>query len=128
MKDFFLYLGLGLLLTHELDAISNHEWRVLPLIRVLPDDVGLGVFVALHVPIFALLIAGIASARPRIRSATRFGVALFLAIHGALHFLFMEHPAYEFQSTLSNTLIFGGAICGAAYLGWELLDRGRMAD
>lgn len=127
MKDLFIYLGLGMLLTHELDAVSNHEWRVLPLIRVLPDDVGLAVFVGLHVPIFALLIAGVASRSDRVRSLTRLGVALFLAIHGVLHLLFMDHPAYEFPSTLSNTLIFGGAICGVAYLVLETLDRKAAA-
>jgi hypothetical protein len=125
MKDLFLYLGLGMLLTHELDAVASHEWRILPLVRGLPDDVGMGVFVALHVPVFALLIAGVASTRPRIRSLTRLGVALFLAIHGALHLLFMDHPAYEFSSTLSNTLIFGGAACGILYLGRGLLERSK---
>ena len=127
MKDLFLYLGLGTLLTHELDAVTNHEWRVLPLIRLLPDDVGLDVFVAMHVPIFALLIAGIASTRPRIRSLTRIGVALFLAIHGVLHVLFMDHPAYEFPSTLSNTLIFGGAFCGLVYLVWDFPGRKNVS-
>lgn len=53
MKKFVFYLGLSMLLTHELDAMSNHEWRVLPFLRVLPDDIGMLIFVAIHIPILA---------------------------------------------------------------------------
>lgn len=125
MRDLAFYLGLGALMTHELDAVGNHEWRVLPLVRALPDDAGLAVFVALHVPVFALLVAGVASTKPGIRSGTRIGVALFLVIHALLHLLFSGHPAYEFHSVLSETLIFGGAVCGAVYIAIEA--RGRRA-
>jgi hypothetical protein len=126
MRNLAFYLGLGALLTHELDAVANHEWRVLPLVRTLPDDVGLTVFVALHVPIFALLVAGVASTKPGIRDGTRIGVALFLVIHALLHLLFSDHPAYEFHSILSDVLIFGGAACGAVYI--ALQARGRRAS
>ena len=68
MKKFTFYLGLSTLLTHELDAMSNHEWRVLPLIRVLPDNIGMLVFVAINVPIASGLMALVARAKPRIPS------------------------------------------------------------
>ena len=51
------------------------------------------------------------------------GVALFLVIHALLHLLFSDYPAYEFHSILSDALIFGGAVCGAAYI--ALRARGR---
>ena len=44
MKDTVFYLGLGTLFTHELDAMPNHEWRVMPLLGRLPDDTGMLVF------------------------------------------------------------------------------------
>ncbi|MEM7707118.1 MAG: DUF6713 family protein [Pseudomonadota bacterium] len=37
MKDILFYLGLALLLTHEMDAMLNHEWLVLPLTSFLTD-------------------------------------------------------------------------------------------
>ena len=35
MKDVIFYLGLGAPLTHELDAMTDHEWRVLPLYHLV---------------------------------------------------------------------------------------------
>ena len=119
MKDIVFYVGLGTLLTHELDAMPNHEWRVLPLIRELPDDMGMMVFVAAHVPLFAALIALVASLKPRTRALSRSGVCIFLIVHGLLHVLFIAHPDYEFASLMSQTLIFGGSILGAAYLAMD---------
>ena len=123
MKAIVFYLGLGSLLAHELDAIPNHEWRVLPLIRALPDDMAMQVFIAAHVPLFAILVAMIASDNPRIRNNSRAAVSAFLLIHGLLHALFTGHPAYEFSSVVSNLLIFGGAVLGALYLILEGRDR-----
>ena len=36
---------MGTLFTHELDAMLNHEWRVLPLTSWLSDEIGMIVFV-----------------------------------------------------------------------------------
>ena len=40
MKKIILYLGVGALFTHELDAMTNHEWRVLPLTSFLGEELG----------------------------------------------------------------------------------------
>jgi hypothetical protein len=121
IKDTVFYVGLGALMTHELDAMTNHEWRVLPLIRELPDDLARIVFVAAHVPLFAVVVAWIASTAARTRLRARVAVATFLVLHGGLHAIYTGHESYEFASPLSNTLIFGGAVFGAVYL---LLERG----
>ena len=116
MKDIVFYLGFGTLSTHELDAIINHEWRIIPFIRALPEDTGMIVFVVAHIPIFALLLALISSNNSRIRRLSRLGFVLFLVLHGILHILFKAHAAYEFESLLSNILIYGGAFLGILYL------------
>ena len=123
MKETAFYLGLGALLTHELDAMSNHEWRLLPGLGGLPDDTAMTVFVALHVPLFALLIGLVASTRPGVRRVSRLVVAGFLVVHAGLHLWFTGRPEYEFSSLLSETLIFGGALCGALYLVLATRDR-----
>ena len=123
MRKFIFYLGLSTLLTHELDAVANHEWRVLPLLRALPDDIGMLVFVVSHIPIFMGLIALVSSPHSKTRALTRLGVSTFLVVHGLLHFLFVGCPNYEFSSLLSESLIFGGAGFGAGYLALEGRDR-----
>lgn len=123
MKEIVFYLGLGTLFTHELDAVFNHEWRVMPLVRVLPEDIGAMVFVAAHLPLFAGVMALVSGTTPRMRRNSRFGIGIFLVVHALLHTLFRSHPAYEFSSILSNSLIFGGAILGIVYLILEGIER-----
>lgn len=123
MRDCALYLCIGTLFTHELDAVPNHEWRSLPLLQLLPDETGMVVFVAAHVPLFALLIALVASRNSRTRLFSQAGICGFVVVHGVLHALSVGQPAYEFSSVLSNSLIFGGSAFGAAYLLMEARQR-----
>ena len=123
MKNLIFYLGLATLFTHEIDAMPNQEWTVLPLVRTLPDDIGMVVFILAHIPLFALLIALVASTNRQTRKKSRLVISGFLVLHGGLHALFMHHPDYEFSSLLSNSLIFGAAVLGALYLGLEYWTR-----
>jgi hypothetical protein len=116
MRDMAFYLGLGSLFTHEIDAVPNHEWRGLPLLASLPDDTAMWVFIAAHVPLFAILIALVASNDQRVRGLSRIGISVFLVVHGLLHALSSGEPTYEFSSRLSHLLIFGGSVLGALYL------------
>ncbi len=34
IRNVAFYCGFGALFTHELDAMTNHEWRVLPLVEL----------------------------------------------------------------------------------------------
>ena len=116
IKSTVFYVGLALLFTHELDAMPNHEWQVLPVLRNLTDSVGEATFVLAHIPIFAIVIACIASLNINIRSMARDIACAFLILHAFLHFAFSGHPAYQFNSVLSNSLIYGAALCGIAFL------------
>lgn len=116
MKSIVFYLGLSLLFTHELDAMPNHEWRVLPLLRSLADSAGEVAFVLAHIPIFAIVLACIASLNLNTRSMARDIASGFLILHALLHFAFSGHPSYRFNSALSTSLIYGAALCGLSYL------------
>lgn len=123
MKEIVFYLGLGTLFTHELDAVANHEWRVLPLLRMLPEDVGMVVFVVAHIPLFAILVAMTARQNASTRTVWRIGVSVFLVAHAVLHFLFRNDPGYEFSTLLSNLLVYGGAALGIVHLLLQLQFR-----
>lgn len=116
MKNNIFYLGFGLLCTHELDAIVNNEWQILPLTNWLPIEYGQSVFILFHIPLFSFLVAMISSQNQLVRNRTKFGISVFLVAHGLLHTAYMSHQNYEFESVLSNFLIFGGAITGITYL------------
>lgn len=116
IKSTLFYVGLALLFTHELDAMPNNEWQVLPLLRNLTDSVGEATFVLAHIPIFVIVIACIASLNLNIRSMARDIACAFLILHAFLHFVFSGHPAYQFNSLLSTSLIYGAALCGLSFL------------
>jgi hypothetical protein len=123
MKSMIFYLGMGTLFTHELDAMANHEWRVIPLLNWLPDSYGMNVFLLLHIPLFAILVSLVASSNPTLRFRSRLGISLFLVIHALLHLLFIGSIGYEFVSAWSNSLIFGGALLGFLYLVIEFMEH-----
>ena len=116
MRQVIFYLGLGTLFTHELDAMTSREWRLIPILNSLPEDLGLTTFVLVHIPLFAGIVALIATKDDKTRSLSRIVVSLFLLLHAVLHFWFSFNPNYEFVSALSNWLIFGGALFGVIYL------------
>lgn len=121
IKNIIFYIGMSTFFTHELDALINHEWRLLPIIGWLTDEYGEIAFVFMHIPLFAILIALVASTNDKIRIRSRFGISIFFIIHGLLHVVYMGNTNYEFSSPLSSILIFGGAILGAFFLILELM-------
>lgn len=127
MKNTSFYLGIALLFTHELDAMPNHEWRVLPGLGMLPDAVGETAFLIAHVPLFAVVIAFIASLNLRARATARGIAGGFLIVHAAAHYLFSGSAAYEFSSLISSVLIYGAAVCGIAYFVLGRLENDSIA-
>ena len=120
------YIGLACLFTHELDAITHSEWRLLLGLRSLPDPTtAASTFVALHVPLFFLILWLSHHPAQRLANGTRLVVAAFMIVHGVLHFALSASPQYTFEGSLSNILIFGAAVSGAAYLATCWSERRR---
>ena len=116
------FLMLAFLFTHEIDAAFRHEWRVLPITNFLPDEIGREIFIWAHVPLFAGIMRAGENHRLRI------GLAAFCVIHVGLHWIFRNHPAYEFNNASSWGLILAAGVSGAAFLvAHRLEERGRLA-
>jgi hypothetical protein len=49
-------------------------------------------------------------------------ISIFLVIHAVLHVWFTNDIAYEFASTVSNVLIFGGALFGGLHVAAHYRD------
>ena len=110
------YLAMGFFMTHELDAVASHEWRILPLTAWMPDETGYHFFVLAHIPLVALMFFLISNANQKIQSRSKVWISLFLIAHGILHLLYVDHAHYEFNSFMSSLLIFGASICALAFL------------
>lgn len=116
LYDLLFCIGLALLLTHEMDAMTHAEWRLLPGLSWMDDQAGLFYFVVLHVPLFTLILWLTASTSTKFRGLAQAAVDGFLIIHVGLHTLLSSHPLYEFDSTLSLSLIYGAGLFGGLHL------------
>lgn len=113
MADWAYVIMLGFLVSHELDAVRRHEWRVLPLFSALPEWLSEQVFIWGHLPIFALLF-GFGGFNPM--STIALCLSAFAIVHVFLHILFRQHAQYEFHSASSWALIIGMGVSGALHL------------
>ena len=101
---------------HEMDAIDKKEWRLLFVLRRVPDEGALRWFILFHLPLFVGLLA-LAAASPS--TATRWiegGVDAFLITHAILHERFSHKGDESFTTPFSRALIWSAAAFGALHL------------
>ena len=113
---FLYYVAFAGFIAHELDAVDKHEWRLLFVLRRLPDEAARRVFVLLHVPLFAVLLWLAGHPDAAVRFWTMLSFDAFLIVHAALHWRLSGDPRYEFNTGHSRLLIFGTAALAAAHL------------
>lgn len=113
MASVAFHLMLAFMIAHELDAVRRHEWRLLPLMRRLPEDWARTLFVWAHVPlaliIFQLVLAGKSATGSILLSA-------FAIVHVGLHWVFRNDPANEFTGPTSIAFIVLAGVFGAMHL------------
>jgi hypothetical protein len=109
-------LAITLLLTHELDAVARSEWRILPILRAMPEPLAAHAFIVGHVPLFVIL--GWLATHPdlTVRHATELVISAFCVVHAGLHWLLRNHPANSFGNRTSQILIWSCASAGALNL------------
>jgi hypothetical protein len=116
MNNLLFYLGFATLITHELDAMTHAEWRLLWILHNLPEQMASDIFVILHVPLLAILLWLTNHESLTVRDRSRIIVTTFFLVHTGLHQRLQHHPDYTFNSLLSASLIYGGGLLGLLYL------------
>jgi hypothetical protein len=111
----WFWVAMGCLMTHELDAMTAREWRIFPGLSGMGDAPARALFVALHVPLFGVILAGLAgdSSGAWVRGLDVFCVAHVVA-HAALH----GHPDNGFRRWESWAYIGGAGAAGALDVAW----------
>ena len=122
--DLLFLVGFALLLTHELDAVQRHEWRLFPFLSKLEDDAAYHVFTILHVPLFVLLLWLMFHPSENVRVWFQVSMDVFFIVHLGLHQMLKSHKQYEFTGIFSRSIIFLLAIAGLAHLGVLFVLRG----
>lgn len=128
MKNLLFYLGFATILTHELDAMTQSEWKLLFILKNLPEQIAPSVFVVIHIPLIAALLWLTNNESQFIKNWSRIALATFLIIHSGLHKLLENNPNYTFNSLLSLALIYGGGLLGLLYLIWVFMSWRSMSN
>ncbi len=128
MKNIIFNLGFATLITHELDAMTQSEWKLLFILKNLPEQIAPSVFVIIHIPLIAALLWLTNNESQLIKNWSRIALAAFIVIHSGLHKLLENSPNYTFNSTLSLGLIYGGGLLGLLYLIWVFMPWRSMSN
>jgi len=125
--DLLFLLGLSFLFGHEIDAVTHHEWRLLPILNLFDDEVGYVIFVLAHVPLFTGLVWAVTHQSVRIRFNAQVSTDIVLILHAVLHWSLSGHELYTFHTHLSEFLIFSGGLVGLIHL-ILMIRMSRMAE
>ena len=128
MKNTIFNLGFATIITHELDAMTQSEWRILFILRNLPEKTASDAFVILHVPLIAVLLWLTNNKYEIIKNWSRIALCGFLVIHSELHKLLENSPNYTFNSNLSLGLIYSAGLFGFVYLILVFVSWLRSSD
>ena len=106
----------AMFLAHEMDAVAQHEWRLLYVLRSMPEPIAQHAFVLLHVPLVAFLAWFGWHANAAVRTAARLGMAGFMVIHAGLHWRLSADPLYTFHDPASVFLVYGSIVPAIALI------------
>ncbi|MDU1906151.1 MAG: DUF6713 family protein [Dysgonomonas sp.] len=112
--DILFYLGIALIIVHEMDAVCCHEWRIFPGLSSLKDNVACRIFILAHIPLFSLFFWYIYYSPDLYYFILGFNI--FLVVHWLLHILFLKHKNNEFKDWVSWSIISAAGLCGVLSL------------
>jgi hypothetical protein len=125
LPTFLSLLLLALLMAHELDAVAQSEWRLLPGLSLLEDGPGRRAFIALHVPLLMALTWAMFLSSEVVQRRARLGLGAFMAVHVGLHATLEVPGISSFPESLSRAFILGAGLVGADLLMLDLLRTRR---
>lgn len=114
-QDFLFFLGFAFLVCHEIDAVAQHEWRLLPILGGLDDEVAYPWFVLLHAPLLAAMLWATTHGSRVLRIRSRVGLDLFFALHAGIHFLLRYDELAPFDTLTSQICIYSAGAIGLAH-------------
>jgi hypothetical protein len=116
LADLVFFAAISMLLLHEMDAIDKKEWRLLFVLRRLPDEGAMRWFIVLHLPLLIALLILVAAGASTVMRWIEGGVDTFLIVHAGLHQRLSRHGHNAFHNAFSRSLIWGSASLGVIHL------------
>ena len=113
--DLIFYTGFALFLTHQLDAIRCHEWRLLPGLSHLDDDTASRLLILSHIPVLVLLFWLISHPEETVQFWFQSSMDVLFVGHLGKHLFWKSHEKNEFTGIVSKTIIRMIALAGLAH-------------
>lgn len=120
VSDAVFWMGFALLTAHELDAVRAREWRLLFVLRHMPEARAQRIFIVAHAPLLWMLIILFTSPAPLLAAWSRALFDMFLVIHVVIHHRLERHPDNDFRNPVSRTLIYSSGVAGFGHLAISL--------
>lgn len=115
LSDLLFFGAISMLLLHEMDAVDKREWRMLFVLRRLPNEGAMRWFIVLHLPIFIALLALVAAGPSTAVRWIQGAVDSFLVIHAGLHERLIRRGDAAFANPFSRWLVWGAATLGTIH-------------
>jgi hypothetical protein len=109
-NQLLFYLGLSLIILHEMDAMRLKEWRIIPVLSICSDNLGQLIFSLAHIPLFIWFFWAMSHNCNLNRLIFWFDI--FLIIHVFLHLFFIKHKENGFKGFASWAIIIGAGLSG----------------
>ncbi len=106
MAKFLFILIISLFLVHEMDSVRNKEWRMMAVLKNMPEDAAFKLYTGLHIPLFFFILFIMVQSGPQMSLAFCIIMDVLLVAHTLIHFFFRRHKNNSFESVFSNVLIY----------------------
>ncbi|MCL2140269.1 MAG: hypothetical protein FWH42_01110 [Dehalococcoidia bacterium] len=119
LKTIFVAL-ISLLFIHEMDAIRNKEWEMIPLLNRMDDNEAYQVFLLAHLPLFLIVLSLLALSSGSVQTFFFYIFDGMLILHTFVHFIFRNHYLNRFKRN-SYRIMYGIGGIAVIHLGLTLL-------
>jgi hypothetical protein len=116
VSDTLFFIAVSLLLMHEMDAIDKKEWRLMFVLRRLPDEGAIRWYILIHQPLFVALLALVAAGPSTPVRWLETAVDAFLIVHLGLHERIVMRGDPAFDNPFSRWLIRAAAAVATIHI------------
>jgi hypothetical protein len=118
-NNFIIYLGISLLILHEIDAIRANEWKIINGVSSWVFKIGHFLITIVQLPLIILLLWYIET--KGIHKSILYIFDIFLLMHVGSHLFIFRLKENPFTHWLSWAIIIGTSVCGAVDMVLRLL-------
>ena len=96
-----------------MDAVRKQEWRMIAVLKDMPDEKAYCIFTILHIPLYVLIFLLLLFDNTLV---VFFTIDIFLILHSLLHIGFSKHSENNLKNGFSKSIIFISGLLALIHL------------